>query len=225
MFGSVAGVGVAACLLAACGASTGSGSSTAQSPGPVESVSDSGELAYRGATSCPPGPPASGFLNAVGGDPEHDGVVGTVRNETSYRIFLIGKTYDDFCSIEPGQRAAYAASDQVALKIRNDGTKRSTTVTTYVYVTDPNTGDPTVSVGGYEMGKSNDLPCYVKSGSRVTLDEGSTQEVGPIGSGTLWAQRHDDDKNIAREWTGADSWAVNDWARIDLMVKPVDVCE
>jgi hypothetical protein len=76
------------------------------------------------------------------------------------------------------------------------------------------------------MSKSQDLPCSVSAYKKsVSLSEGDTQEVGSIGAGTLWAQRHDDNKSVAREWTGVDSWAVNDWARIDLIVKPDNICE
>ena len=214
-----AALAVSTCLITGCGAVGGSG----QSPGPVESASDSGELAYAGVGPCPQGPPASGFLNQVG-DPENDGVVGTVRNETSGTIYV--KRSSDICSVAPGQRAAYAESLTAELKIRNDATKRSTFVEVDVYVEDPNTGYPTVKVVGVTMSKSRDLPCSVSAYKKsVSLSEGDTQEVGSIGAGTLWAQRHDDNKSVAREWTGVDSWAVNDWARIDLIVKPDNICE
>jgi hypothetical protein len=214
-----AALAAATCLVTACGAVGGSG----QSPGPVESASDSGELAYAGVGPCPQGPPASGFLNQVG-DPEHDGVVGTVRNETSSTIYM--QWDSDICSIGPGQRAAYAGSVDASFKVRN-GPERSTSVSVGVYVVDPNTGYPRVNVFSVQMSSSDsDLPCDVSAYKKaVSLSEGSTQEVGGIGAGTLWVHRHGDDKTAARDWTGVNSWAVNDWARIDLMVKPDRICE
>jgi hypothetical protein len=126
---------------------------------------------------------------------------------------------------------AYRLKDEYSVdasfEVRN-GPERSTSVSVGVYVVDPNTGYPRVNVFSVQMGKRDRrLPCDVSAygKSAVSLSEGSTQEVGGIGAGTLWAHRHGDDKTAARDWTGVNSWAVNDWARIDLMVKPGNICE
>ena len=218
-----------ALLLAACG------SAGSTSPSPVETMSDSGDVAA--ATSpCPEGPPASGsVLRIIDSSPEHDGTVGTIANRTGRTIYLA--QFDaplasaQWCSVADGQRAAYAMEQPTKLLVtyqplaKGSGDSWSPPFQMVVWAEDPAVGSPDASIAASKVvaGPTTDI-CW-GSTRETTLSEGDRVDL-TTSYASATVIRHDDDRDIARQWTGVDSWAVNDWARIDFEVTavPEDRC-
>lgn len=239
----VIGFTVTAMLLTACGAT----SSTQESAAPIASASDSGAVA-QAVADCAAGPPASGeLLNGVTDNPRHDGVVGAIYNKTPGDLFVSrmsdaansagvyqeGYTTGLWCRIPKGGSAAYAWSRGyekqlliTAKQITRTNVGRGWDWDPFrgllVSAKDPNAGFSTVSISGMAIVDS------ATEQERRPREEEYQKRDEPIGEGdtrtlknhdgTVEFYRHEDDGAIAREWTGKDTWAVDDWARIDISV-------
>ena len=220
---AVAGVALA---LSAC-ASAGEASSASSAPAPIESASSSGEVAAALSPVCDGSPPAKGVFG-VDGDAEHDGVVGVLRNQTDYWVLMTSnrsrvQNAADRCYLAPGGSLAYAGNYYVTLYLQRDTSNGRdvspgsfATHSDQVNLDDPDYGDPTVRLG---MGlRFYDDECLVTETKGRQIRQGQSMDVGTISAGSISATRLSDDKNATRAWSGRDSWAVNDWARIDLVL-------
>ena len=227
--------------LAGCGSSGQSAESPTQSSAPVESISASGAVAtYFG--ECPEGHPARDALSAVTfegrSSAAHDGVVGTIYNDTEQpievRTDMLGS-----CDLGPGKNTMFAASmgereGRYYLVPREveDYNKMfwlylsspTTTGETAVGFLDPNTGEPRVFAS--QRSAVTQAACPPGQGVKSSGDlyPGGAERFVDTSIGYLMAKRWPDDKNVARQGTGWDGWAVNDWARIDLVVHRVGTC-
>lgn len=213
-----------ALLLTACGSAAQVTASPSQSGAPIESSAGVGDLA-RTFPACTEGPPAAGGLRQVQ-QRTHDGMVGVIRNESGARIFAKGAS-GDWCSLERGKRAAYALSVQDVVQLGGAGgtTSAPHVIEVQLDLADDPLGYPYVKVTSIGFKPTAPPGCTVPGdGKKVELKEGESKELGGIGLGTLSAQRLPDDKNAAREWSGVDSWEVDDWARVDLTVTAAAKC-
>ena len=205
-------------LLSACASSTSTDVA-------VESSSASGDVA--GSVSrCPDGPPARFPLKDKMWSPLPDGVVGAIYNRTANNIF-VGYPNEGLCYIESGGRAAYSVVEKLSandnyvptLTISNNAAGASGVC---VAAVDPENGYPGVMVTGRPscmeaMSASRDRDDDVQD-RMSTLGEGEKVELRS-GNTLIIAQRLEDDASAAKEWTGSDTFAVRDWARIDLTVQ------
>lgn len=217
-----------AVALSACGAA-GEDSGPSGAPAPIESAAGSGEVASALNPLCEQGPPASQRGFRVDGDAEHDGVVGTMRNETGYWV-LVGSNREGVakCYLAPGARLAYAGNYGVLIKLQWDSSDGESLWpssflpnSAWISMEDPDQDYPYVRIStGVRM---YDDGCALDNVGR-DLREGETSTLGGVGAGTVTATRLPDDKYASRDWTGRDSWAVNDWARIDLVLTPEKRC-
>ena len=204
-------------LLTACG-------STAATDPAVQSASDSGAVAG-GASACPSDPPARKPLKDKNWYPLRDGVVGAIYNETSNTIY-VGFPGQGICGIAPGGYAPYSVTEQVSqydnwvypliVSATADGYNG-----VCVAAVDPDVGYPGVLIVG-KPACSNTLSAsreYDDVQERMsTLSEDESVELRN-GNTVIVATRLEDDGDVAKQWTGSDTWAVTDWARIDLRVK------
>lgn len=204
-------------LLSACGSSTTPDSS-------VESASGSGAVAAD-ASACPSDPPARKPLKDKSWFPLRDGVVGAVYNDTADTIY-VGFPGQGTCALEPGGHAAYSVVEQVSM-YDNWVYPLEITRTTNgwrrvcVAAVDPDIGYPGVLL--VDKGYCANLLSASRNQTDVqeqmtTLSEDESVELRS-GSTVIAANRLEDDGDVAKQWTGSDTWAVTDWARIDLRVK------
>ena len=238
-------------LLSACG----SGGSTAESPAPVESVAAAGAVAAATPQCAEGPPASGNLLNGVTGSPAHDGVVGAIYNKTGRDIYIThldkalpldngygdGHTGGEWCKIPVGGRAAYAWSSgsEKKLVIVRDRIVRTTINARWwdwnpyggivVTAVDPSAGYPKVIVSGMQlwMGKGDTRKYpkerdYEKQEKSLSEDESANFKSS---WGTVDVTRLEDNSQASREWTGANTWAVNDWARIDISVTALCECD
>jgi len=188
-------------LLAGCGAS-------GSTPPPVESASQSGEVAANEASDCSLGPPAQGQLREFT-ERDNDGVVGSIYNETGSTLaigqFRKGKAP---CLLGPGQRIAFALRSYTPIYVIPAGDRGGTLVT----LDDPIIDYPRVFLNGY----GDSMYCDPTLTS-PDLGEGESWDSDTRMSGKLQIQRLDDDEDVARQWSGS-SGHVDDWARMDVRI-------
>lgn len=225
-------------VLSACGASS---SGTASSEAPVESATASGEVASQIA-SCKEGAPAELFKY---GTDKHDGVVGTIYNEgTADLVVALANewpgTPDDpktlRCYLAAGKSVVFAGGtggDSAGTAVRfviydrtwydlpsdSPDKRRSGRNGTFLALTDPSMGFTRVRLGGFKEGGKEDF-CPKDEWTQMMIERFTT-----LGDGWLKVVRKVDDKAAAREWSGTDSWTVNDWARMDVYVTKGGACD
>lgn len=235
----VAGV-AAGLVLAGCGSPGQSGESAA----PVESESASGEVAtYFG--DCPEGHPARDALAGVTypgrSSAAHDGVVGTIYNDTTNTIRVMSDSVNDngSCSLKPGKNTMFAGSmgkretrywlsplevdnygEMFWVYLYSEGQEGVTAVGFW----DPNSGDPQVFASERKYSTGEACPPGEKPATTGEMEEGFADSLTGDAIGALWVTRLRDDKDVARQGTGWDGWAVNDWARVDLRVYELGKC-
>lgn len=190
----------------------GCGSSGATSA-PVESSSASGQVASS-IPNCQEGAPARGEFRT--GTHHYDGVLGAIYNDTSGALEV--KQWKEACRLEPGRSVAFAVgtpageSNGGLIRPRNPEdftiTSASGGVAVEVEVDDPNMGWPIATVKAASCQKAES----------PGLSEGQSWQENSQGNGEIRITRLEDDADIAREWSGTDSWSVDDWARIDVRV-------
>jgi hypothetical protein len=221
-------------LLAGCGA-------TASTPTPVESATASGEVASKIA-SCKEGAPAELFKY---GTDKHDGVVGTIYNQgTADLVVALANEWPGTPDDPKTPRCYLAAGKSVVFAGGNQGDTAGTAIRFVIYdrawydlpsdspdkrrfsrngtvvaLTDPLIGFTAVRLGGFNVGGKEDF-CPKDEWSTMMIELLTT-----LGDGWLKVVRELDNKAAAREWTGTDSWTVNDWARMDIYVTKGGACD
>lgn len=191
-----------AILVAGCG-------SNSATPAPVESSSQAGEIA---AATCALGPPAQGQFRQTSSGTGGDGVVGAIYNDTLSTI-RVGHQYSTEapCPLKPGERMAFALTgSNTALFAVREGES----VGAVVFLVDPFAGYPTAIVSGFS-GREGCGSEYSSPG----LEEGQEWRSSYWASGSVVVKRLNDDGAIARQWSGWDSWKVDDWARMDVRIE------
>ncbi|MFM8772566.1 MAG: hypothetical protein ACKOFP_01775 [Actinomycetota bacterium] len=170
--------------------------------------------------------------------------MGAIINRTGQTIYIsghkesmarvrtakVGEIISEGCSIAPGQRAAYAGNGSrdfhvfhkpLALGEPSCCPWRLANPSCFdalgVGAKDGLTGDPEITL--YNYGFRNITDPWDRSFGSATesLGEGQRRELTNEW-GTVTFIRHGDNQAVAREWTGYDDWAVNDWARIDFEI-------
>jgi len=191
-------------LLAGCG-------STASTPAPVEAGSQTGEMAAASA-DCPLGPPAQGQFQVYSGM-GNDGVVGSIYNDTMQTIDIGHRSsVDKPCALKPGERMAFSASSPYGEAFF--AVRQGANVGALVTVSDPSVGYPSASVSGFS-GRDG---CGAEDSS-PGLREGQEWRSSYLASGAVTIKRLSDDGAAARQWSGIDSWKVDDWARMDIRIE------
>jgi hypothetical protein len=148
-----------------------------------------------------------------------DGVVGSIYNKTGGTIFVAftdgsysePDSDDAGCALADGKSVAVAASSYYILA-RGIGTQTGKTL---ISANDQTSWWPTVTASTY----------YVRSPKKVCdgagsdgLSEGQDWWVDTADIGKVRAVRLEDDADAVHTWTGFDTWAVRDWARIDFEI-------
>ena len=228
-------------VLAGCGSSSSSSV-------PVESGSASGSVAAAG-DPCPQGAPASGQFSGVQ-DAGHDGVVGSLRNDTGTTVWVRGLEGGEPCTLAPGQGVAYAGSHRaVDLYLQkklppwvplmeNFGSRKAGQLdwdSAVLISQGPDGGSPGIVVAFVDPNDglasartwyrtADGFKCPPASHLHTNLWAGEEEALSGSTQGTVTVKRLSDDKAAARQWSGVDSWKVNDWARIDVAVQSFGTC-
>jgi len=237
----IAGLAVGLAL-SGCGSAGRSGESSA----PVESVSASGEVVGGSGIvkECPEGHPARGVLSAVTfpgrSSAAHDGVVRTIYNDTDHTIGVDSDgTGEISCFLNPGRNTMFAGSMGVreSRSVHMPHEVKEASEMFWLYLSarmhqgvtavgflDPNRGEPQVFASQRVSNLHSACPPDEKPTSTGEMEQASHEALTGDAIGALWIERLRDDKNVARQGTGWDGWAVNDWARIDLRVYELGSC-
>lgn len=223
-------------LLAGCG-------SSASSPAPVDASIASGIPAAAGEP-CAPGPPASGVLNVVG-DPDFDGVVGSLRNYTGQTLWVRGQTSMDPCRLDEGRSAAFAGPDGKNTvpgwaKFKGDSSFLPAGDPSWVILLvsrGPELSAPGVLVALIDpiISRPSAFSVYRTAAGDVCptakgpLDTGGISENGEYtlagpAPGQVVIKRLPDSKEAVHEWAGKDSGNLDDWARMDVTVMALGSC-